>query len=75
MENDNFKEERLKICDVCPLCNKDRGKLWICNPYLWINIETNEVSKKYKQGFKNGCGCNINTRISAKFKTCPVGKW
>lgn len=78
MENNqsDFLKERLAICNVCPLCNKDRGEnYWICTPYVWLNVETNEVSKKYKPGFKNGCGCAIHRKVKHKFNKCPLGKW
>lgn len=61
---------RKEICSECPLCND-----WICNAKLFLNPETNEVSKKPKEGFIKGCGCAILVKIKNINNHCPAKKW
>lgn len=65
-------EERLRICEVCPICDTDN---WICNSRLYLNPETNEVSVSPKEGFIKGCGCAILYKYKNANKHCPAKKW
>ena len=49
-------DERREICNNCPIYSPARA---ICNPNLWLNPETNEVSTKAKAGYIRGCGCHV----------------
>ena len=53
-------EERKKICFMCPIYEASRQR---CNPKLWINPDTNEVSIIPKAGFIRGCGCFIMVKM------------
>ena len=64
-------EERVNICKASPLYKDLYGGQ--CNPNLWLNPETNEVSNRYKDGFIKGCGCRILSK--ARNGHCTVGKW
>lgn len=72
--NKDISEERIKICKKCPLFTKRLG-LYICNPNLYINIETGDVSSTKKDGYKHGCGCIIKSKTSVLDEKCPLSKW
>ena len=65
-------EERQKICNSCPIYNPEKG---ICNPKLWINPDTNEVSISPKSGYIRGCGCIVKVKMRNLFNHCVAGKW
>lgn len=71
--NKDLVTERLKICKVCPLYSKRLGGQ--CNNRLYLNAETGDVSLNYKQGYKRGCGCRLQAKLTLARETCPVGKW
>lgn len=64
--------ERLDICKRCPICDTNN---WICNPRLWLNPETNDVSVQAKKGYIKGCGCALLTKIKKESSHCPAKKW
>lgn len=63
-------EERLAICDKCPMYKNGR-----CNPNLWINPNTDEVSTSAKPGYIHGCGCVSAVRAKNPNNHCHAGKW
>ncbi len=65
-------EERKRICNECPIYNPGRG---ICNPKLWVNPDTNEVSITPKSGFIRGCGCIVSVKMKNMMNHCVAGKW
>ena len=65
-------EERWRICEECPIYNPN-GK--ICNPKLWLNPDTNEVSTHAKSGYIQGCGCSLTFKIKNLSNHCIAGKW
>lgn len=71
--NNNLAESRLNICHECPLFKNVFGG--ICNPKLWLNPYTGELSLSEKEGFKNGCGCRLQAKTTLEDEECPVGKW
>ena len=46
-----------------------------CNSKLWLNPETNDVSREKKDGYVKGCGCRISAKIRVSAERCPAGKW
>ena len=73
-KKESLYNERIKICRKCPLItNGIFGEE--CNPTLWINPNTNELSKKRKQGFVNGCGCVLRSKTRLESARCPIGRW
>lgn len=75
MEENNFYDDRLEICEKCPLGLKSPAGL-ICNQNLWINTEDKETtSESRKPGYVRGCGCNITRKAKISFAKCIVGKW
>lgn len=73
-EGQPLSEKRMAICATCPLYLK--GKLGpICNPGLYLNVDTNETSTVAAEGFKKGCGCRLNAKTRIEDAECPLGKW
>lgn len=67
--------KRMKICRNCKLYSYNSGIAAICNPYLYLNSETNEISKTKKEGFYRGCGCILSSKTRVKNGKCPTNKW
>ena len=65
-------EERQKICNECPIYNPSKQ---VCNPDLWVNPDTNEVSTHAKTGYVRGCGCLLSSKIKNLSNHCVAGKW
>ena len=65
-------EERIEICNKCPIYDPIRQ---ICNPKLWLNPDTNEVSTTSKPGYIRGCGCAIKIKMKNLNNHCIAGKW
>ena len=47
----------------------------ICNPKLWINPDTNDVSTSPKAGYIRGCGCHVLIKMRNLSAHCVAGKW
>lgn len=73
--NEELFNKRIKICRSCKLHHIDKIFGEVCNPQLYINPITDEVSKKSKEGFTGGCGCVLNSKGRVNSAHCPVNKW
>ena len=73
--NQDLYEKRIAICKKCPLYTKHKIIGEYCSPQLYLNPETNDISFKYKHGYKHGCGCRLDAKTRLKNEKCPVGKW
>ena len=71
--NKNIAEERTKICKRCPLYSSFLGG--ICNPKLYLNPDTNEISLVPKPGFIRGCNCAVFIKMRNLNNHCIAGKW
>ncbi len=73
----NLKEElanqRIQICYQCPLYSQKFGGQ--CNNKLWYNVNTGDISLEQKDGYVNGCGCILKSKVRATNAKCPIGKW
>jgi hypothetical protein len=67
--------ERIKICKECKLYLATGIVGPICNPNLYLNTKTNEISKTAKIGFKRGCGCLLASKTRVKETKCLLNKW
>ena len=47
----------------------------ICNPKLYLNPKTGDVSTKYKDGYGKGCGCRLQAKTKLTGARCPNDKW
>lgn len=67
-------DRRMAICRVCPLFKQTHiGP--ICNPDLYLNAATEEVSNTAKEGFKKGCRCRLEAKTRVVDAKCPNDKW
>ena len=66
---------RISICKSCKLYKIDGIFGPECNPTIYLNPISNEISTKPKEGFINGCGCVLRSKTRVKDAKCPVGKW
>ena len=57
---------------MCPIYDATKQR---CNPKLWLNPDTNEVSTYSKSGFIRGCGCFIMVKMKNPNNHCVAGKW
>lgn len=71
--NKDISQERMKICKICPLFLNSLGG--ICNPKLYLNPKTEDVSTTYKDGYKKGCGCRLLAKTKLVNAHCPNDKW
>lgn len=71
MNVQNIKK-REEICRTCPIFNSSRA---ICNPKLYLNPDTNEISTTQKNGFIRGCGCHVLIKMRNLVNHCIAGKW
>lgn len=65
-------EQRLEICKKCPIYSVNRG---ICNPKLYLNPDTGDVTTSQKPGYIRGCGCNVFFKAKNRTNHCNAGKW
>ena len=65
-------EQREKICRRCPIFEPYKK---VCNPKLWLNPNTNEVSTVQRTGFIRGCNCAVFVKMRNLNNHCVAGKW
>lgn len=73
--NAQYVIKRRKICHACPLYKYVLGQGAICNPDIYFNPETGDVSLEEKEGYVSGCGCSLKSKIKDIESSCPLGKW
>ena len=71
--NQDIAKVRMEICRKCPLFKDTMGG--ICNPKLWLNPKTGDVSTTKKHNYFRGCGCRLAAKITVPRAKCPTGKW
>lgn len=73
---ESLAKPRREICKKCPLYHTNTFWGWSeCNSKLWLDPETGDVSTKEKAGYKKGCGCRIEAKITVASEHCPANKW
>ncbi len=65
-------QERLAICNECPLFIKESE---VCNPNKWMNPTTKEVVYKPQLGYIKGCGCLISRKARQRNSHCHLELW
>ena len=71
--NKDISQVRMDICRKCPLFLNELGG--ICNPKLYLNAETEDVSTVKMDGYVNGCGCRLAAKTRLSGSRCPNNKW
>jgi len=74
-KKEDLYEQRIKICGKCKLFRKDSMFGGVCNSRLYLNPETEEVSRVRKEGFYRGCGCVLKSKGRVESAHCPAKKW
>jgi hypothetical protein len=74
-KKEDLFELRISICKKCKLYTDNGIMPSLCNPYLYLNPNTNETSKTPKPGFYKGCGCVLGSKTRVKEEKCPAKKW
>ncbi len=75
IDEDDYYEKRLEICNNCPLGLSTPSGL-ICNHNLWISLaDKTTISETRKPGYIRGCSCNITRKAKISFAKCIVDKW
>ena len=72
-KNEQISKVRMDICRKCPLFLNELGG--ICNPRLYLNGLTDDVSTKKKDGYEKGCGCMLSKKTRLSSASCPNDKW
>lgn len=73
-DNQELFEERIAICKKCPLFKLTKTGP-ICNPQLYLNVETNIAYSSEGPQRKRGCGCRLNAKARLEEAVCPANKW
>ena len=71
---EELSKERINICKDCRLWYVDSIFGATCNDSLYLNTKTDQVSRKEKPGFKNGCGCILRVKTRVVEAHCPLDK-
>ena len=71
--NTDISKNRLDICKQCPLFLNQIGG--ICNPRLWLDPKTDDVSSIELNGYVKGCGCRLKAKTRLTNAICIANKW
>lgn len=71
-KEDDLYQERISICRKCKLIKQDKLFGEICNPSLYMNPITLEISDVPKPGFQHGCGCVLRSKCRVRETNCPL---
>ena len=70
--NGDISKVRMDICRKCPLFLNELGG--ICNPRLYLNVKTVDVSTMKKDCYVNGCGCRLAAKTRLSGSRCSNNK-
>ena len=68
-------EQRLKICEKCPLVRIDKDYGPICDGSKFMNPITEEISRLPKAGWIKGCNCRLRWKTQSPTARCVAKKW
>ena len=71
--NKDISQIRLEICKQCPLYLD--GLRPRCNPNLYMNPKTRDISINKKDGYYKGCGCYLKSKTTIPNAVCPNEQW
>ena len=74
-KKEQLYKDRIKICKTCKLYKVDNVFGPICNKSLFVNPETEEVSRTRQPGFYSGCGCLLGAKTRVENTKCPLRRW
>ena len=68
-------EERLKICETCPLVKMEKVFGPVCDSSKYMDPETGKVSRLPHSGWIRGCACRLRVKTKNPSAECVAGKW
>lgn len=74
-KEEELYQQRIEVCRHCKLYKIDKIFGEMCNPSLYLNPMTNELSPEPKPGFYHGCGCVLGSKCRVRDVECPLKKW
>lgn len=74
-KSESLEKSRMAICKRCPLYKNKYYLFPTCNERLYLNPNTNDVSTHKKEGYIQGCGCNLTYRTANPNQHCVCKKW
>ena len=63
MLDQSLYDERMAICEKCPLYKVDKVRGPICDSNKYISPDGTKWSWFRKDGYKRGCSCSIKRKI------------
>lgn len=74
-DTNTLQKSRMAICKKCPLYKHKYFVFHTCNEHLYLNPETNDVSTSKRDGYIQGCGCDLSYRTANPNQHCICNKW
>lgn len=74
MLDQNLYNERMAICEKCPLYKVDSIRGPICDNNKYISPDGTQWSRFKKDGYVKGCGCGLRKAKNPK-NHCIIGLW
>lgn len=74
MLDQSLYEERIAICEKCPLYKLDKIRGPVCDSNKFISPDGTKWSWFRKDGYVRGCGCGLR-KAKIPANKCIVGKW
>ena len=68
-------DERIAICEKCPLYKVDKIKGPVCDSNKYISPDGTKWSWFRKDGYVRGCGCHLSGKWKNIRSKCIIGKW
>ena len=75
MLDQKLYEERMAICEKCPLYKVDKIRGPICDSNKYISPDGTKWSWFRKDGYIHGCGCLLKKRCYNPKSHCIINKW
>lgn len=67
-------KKRLEICKQCPLFKETKNGA-VCDSNKYISPDGKEWSYFKKDGYKQGCNCNLNWKTNNLSNHCIINLW
>ena len=72
---EKFAQERLAICENCPIVKKSKVVGLQCDSNRYLSPDGKEASYFPKDGWTKGCGCSLQHKAQQVNSHCPAHKW
>ena len=75
LENELLSQERLAICEKCPLYKNDKLYGAVCDSNKFISQDGTKWSWFRKEGYVRGCGCHLKQKSKKPNSHCIIKLW